>query len=136
MKKVHTAPDTSKKDDLLKAVKAFKEAHPDLTFAADYTWLSQITTYSIDNIVMILTQCDMRGINPVTLEGFKGYAGWQLVGRQVRKGEKGYAILAPITRKVEDSTSGEEIAHIVACKITYVFDLSQTDEIKAEGEGE
>lgn len=54
-----------------------------------------------------------------------GYKAWQKLGRQVRKGEKGIAILVPMTRKVTDS-KGEEITK-VWFGTGYVFDVSQTD---------
>ena len=59
-----------------------------------------------------------------------GYRRWQQLGRQVRKGEKGIKILAPISRKVaEDEETGEavRVAKLVGFKTATVFDVSQTD---------
>jgi N-terminal domain of anti-restriction factor ArdC len=62
-----------------------------------------------------------------------GYNTWKSVGRQVSKGEKGIAILAPVVRKVDvdataqdTSTQTEERRRIVAFTQAYVFDISQT----------
>jgi antirestriction protein ArdC len=57
-----------------------------------------------------------------------GYREWQQLGRQVRKGEHGIKITAPVT--VKDSETGE--ARIVNTQTATVFDVSQTDPIAAE----
>lgn len=55
-----------------------------------------------------------------------GFKKWQSMGRFVRKGEHGIAILAPIfTTKTNDE--GEEEQLLVGFKTVFVFDLSQTD---------
>jgi hypothetical protein len=54
-----------------------------------------------------------------------GYNGWRKVGRQVRRGEKGIAILAPIVIKKQDE--GGERSVLVGFKTVYVFDVAQTD---------
>jgi hypothetical protein len=56
----------------------------------------------------------------------RGYREWLAHGRQVRKGEQGIQILAPIAKKGEDG-DGE----LVGVRIAYVFDVAQTD--PAEG---
>ena len=58
-----------------------------------------------------------------------GYRAWQSMGRQVRKGEKGIVILAPIVRTREDPDSelGEKQRAVVAFRHTHVFDIAQTD---------
>jgi hypothetical protein len=53
-----------------------------------------------------------------------GYREWQAFGRQVRKGEKGIPLLAPVTQK--DKETGE--TRVVNMKTTTVFDVTQTDE--------
>ena len=70
----------------------------------------------------------------------KGFKAWNKLGRYVRKGEKGIAILAPCFRKVtefkepEDKTvyhdeagEKEEKRVIGGFRIAYVFDLAQTE---------
>jgi antirestriction protein ArdC len=61
-----------------------------------------------------------------------GFKAWQSMGRHVRKGEKGIAILAPIVRKVDDTpsegTREDTIARpVVGFRTVYVFDVAQTD---------
>lgn len=55
----------------------------------------------------------------------KGYRAWQQVGRQVRKGERGIAIFAPMTRK--EVKDGKERQVVSGFRIVKVFDISQTD---------
>jgi antirestriction protein ArdC len=61
-----------------------------------------------------------------------GFHRWLELGRHVRKGEKGIAILAPIVHrlKIEDEATGEEqtiVSAPRAFRVVYVFDVSQTD---------
>jgi hypothetical protein len=56
----------------------------------------------------------------------RGYREWLAHGRQVRKGEQGIQILAPVTKKGEDG-DGE----LIGVRIAYVFDVSQTDPVEA-----
>lgn len=56
-----------------------------------------------------------------------GYETWRKLGRQVRKGEKGIPIFAPmIFRDKQKDSDGQESSHIWF-KVVYVFDLEQTD---------
>ncbi|WP_162907099.1 ArdC family protein [Allorhizocola rhizosphaerae] len=74
-----------------------------------------------------------------------GYRTWQQLGRQVRKGERGIAILAPVVKTMkpahekgtdtsnhdsevepEDATADARKA-VQGFKISYVFDISQTE---------
>lgn len=54
-----------------------------------------------------------------------GYRAWQSLGRQVRKGEHGIRILAPIVCRNRDRDDDED--HVVAFKTASVFDVSQTE---------
>jgi hypothetical protein len=62
-----------------------------------------------------------------------GFQQWRRLGRYVRTGEHGIAILAPIVRTVEqaepDDAAGpaEGERRCVAFKVVYVFDVAQTD---------
>ena len=56
-----------------------------------------------------------------------GYREWQEAGRQVRKGEHGIQLTAPVVKK--DAETGE--ARVVNVRTVTVFDVSQTDEIAA-----
>lgn len=52
-----------------------------------------------------------------------GYKAWQALGRQVRKGEKGIRILAPMIRKDKETGDSE----CFGFKCVSVFDVAQTD---------
>jgi hypothetical protein len=81
---------------------------------------SRFHRYSFRNVIMILSQCpDATHV--------AGYRAWQDMGRQVRKGEKAIAILAPIIRKVEDEKTGEEVRRMTGVKGSSVFDIAQTE---------
>ena len=103
-------------------------------------WLdvaAKFHNYSFNNTLLLLAQ------KPDATQ-VAGYNLWQELGRQVVKGEKGLAILAPVTRKIEsDETnsataaepqgaaadSGESAAtarRVVGFRPVYVWDVSQT----------
>jgi antirestriction protein ArdC len=58
-----------------------------------------------------------------------GFHNWLKLGRYVRKGEKGIAILAPMFFKDKRQTAdgSETESQRIWFKVVYVFDLSQTD---------
>lgn len=68
-----------------------------------------------------------------------GYQAWKILGRQVRKGEKGMMILAPIVYRSRQGRSNEDdgdtdggpidmvAVRPVGFRATYVFDVAQTD---------
>jgi antirestriction protein ArdC len=64
-----------------------------------------------------------------------GYRTWQALGRQVRRGEHGIAVLAPVTYRTQESATGttdttepDECARqLRGFKFEHVFDISQTD---------
>jgi hypothetical protein len=67
-----------------------------------------------------------------------GYRSWQQLGRQVRKGEHGIAILAPVTYRRSDSTDPSATADpnpdpgatgriVRGFRVAHVFDIGQTD---------
>lgn len=61
----------------------------------------------------------------------RGYRQWQAVGRQVRKGEKSFAILVPIIKKrtTENPETGEkeEASYIAGFTSAPVFGIEQTE---------
>jgi hypothetical protein len=66
----------------------------------------------------------------VILNGFtdaRGFKQWQEVGRSVKKGEKAFYILGPVTKKVTDKESGEERVIVVGFKGLPVFGYEQTE---------
>ena len=79
--------------------------------------------YSFANTQLIWSQAISRGFPPSRVAGYRT---WQEVGRQVRRGERGLAILAPLTRKIE-AEDGEDERRVVGFRPVHVFDISQTD---------
>ncbi|RMB57463.1 hypothetical protein EAX62_15580 [Tessaracoccus antarcticus] len=94
------------------------------------TWLKvahHFHTYSLNNQILIAIQ------NPSATQ-VAGYRTWKATGHQVRKGEKGISILAPVTapRHTPDGqplldAKGTQLRGIVGVKPATVFDISQTD---------
>ena len=105
-----------------------REGIATLTSSERWTrWLeaqSRFHHYSFGNTLLILLQ------RPDATR-VAGYRAWLQLRRQVRKGEKGIAILAPIANRirVEDENGEEKVlagpAH--AFRIAHVFDVAQTD---------
>ena len=56
-----------------------------------------------------------------------GFHTWRTLGRFVRKGEKGIAILAPIVARRRDDTEADESKTVVGFRTAYVFDVEQTE---------
>jgi len=85
--------------------------------------MARFHRYSAGNLLLILSQ------RPDATH-VAGYGTWKSLGRQVRRGEKGILILAPIVRR--DKQTGENQSRregdtIVAFRTAHVFDISQTD---------
>ena len=95
-------------------------------------WLAAMVTaarfhdYSLGNWLLVWSQAEQRG---TTVTRPAGYRTWQQLGRHVRRGERGYRILAPMTRRVSpDDAETEEPERIVTgFRVVTVFDVSQTD---------
>jgi antirestriction protein ArdC len=80
--------------------------------------------YSLGNLLLIaLQRPDARRV--------AGFQTWKSLGRHVRKGERGIAILAPMTykRTATDEATGEEreVIGVRGFRPVYVFDIAQTD---------
>jgi antirestriction protein ArdC len=79
--------------------------------------------YSLHNVMLIALQMPRASY-------VAGFRTWKKLGRLVRKGEKGIAILAPLVRhKSRDnaSLSPEESPEIFGFRAAWVFDVSQTE---------
>lgn len=87
----------------------------------------QLHGYSASNVAWLAGQAAARGTD---LEAVAGYRKWQSLGRQVQKGEAGYRVIAPVTRKIEpdevDASTGEPERKIVGWRVETVFDVGQT----------
>jgi hypothetical protein len=66
----------------------------------------------------------------VALHGYsdaRGFRQWQEVGRHVKRGERAFYILAPVTRKLVDEATGEGRVIVVGFRGVPVFGLEQTE---------
>jgi antirestriction protein ArdC len=90
--------------------------------------MARFHRYSINNVLLIQSQ--HPGATHVA-----GFATWRQLGRFVRRGEKGIAILVPLAHRRRDleDVSGDNdsncdaVRTVVGFKTGYVFDVSQTD---------
>jgi DNA primase len=88
---------------------------------AEYlAFAARFRQYSFNNTMLILIQCP-------TATRVASYKQWAAMGRQVRKGEKGLQIFAPMMRKREDEKTGEEKRYVSGFRLVSTFDVSQTD---------
>jgi antirestriction protein ArdC len=79
--------------------------------------------YSPNNVLLITVQRP-----DATLVA--GYRAWAQLGRQVQRGERGIAILAPVIRKVDATEAPdpeEGVRKLRGFRIAHVFDVSQTE---------
>ena len=86
-------------------------------------FMSKFYNYSVNNIVLIMLQKPDASL-------IAGYKAWQTkFKRQVRKGEKGITILAPLPHKIikEDENGEEKEINWTSFRAVKVFDISQTD---------
>src|ERR1700693_5509508 len=87
---------------------------------------SRFHTYSFRNQCLIAAQCP-------TATRVAGYQAWRQLGRWVRRGETGIAILAPITRRRtdvaadDDATETADRTRVHGFRSADVFVVAQTD---------
>ena len=94
---------------------------------------SKFYNYSFGNTILIYSQ------NPEA-SYVKGYKSWNQLGRYVKKGAKGLAILAPCFNKTEvfkepenkseyhDAEGEKEVKKVISgFRVTYVYDIADTD---------
>ena len=94
---------------------------------------SKFYNYSFGNTILIYSQ------NPEA-SYVKGYKAWNQLGRYVKKGSKGLAILAPCFKKTEvfkepenkseyhDAEGEKETKKVISgFRVTYVYDIADTD---------
>lgn len=89
------------------------------TLEAFLAMLAKFHRYSFGNVMLILSQ------RPDATH-VAGYRAWQKLDRQVRKGEKGITIIAPMMLKKDADNAGDP-EKVLRFKATSVFDVSQTD---------
>ena len=111
-------------DNLLATLKA-ELAQPGRSLIPLLTSISRFPKYSLSNQRLILAQRP-----PATC--VMGYRAWNKAGFQVRKGEKGIAIYAPMLfatrRDIDDlDNTDDSIAPRLGYRLIYVFDVAQVD---------
>src|ERR1017187_339871 len=95
-------------------------------WAEDLRAPARFHRYSANNLMLIL----MQRPDATRVAGFRT---WLDLGRHVRKGENGIAILAPCVyggQTREDQETGERLTterRVVGFRVVHVFDVSQTD---------
>jgi antirestriction protein ArdC len=104
---------------------ALEDGHSE-TLTKYLATLARFHSYSFNNVLLIA--CQMPEATEVA-----GYQTWRKLGRQVRKGEKGIAIVAPVVYKKRDEVNVERVADdgaedaLRGFKVVHVFDVSQTE---------
>jgi hypothetical protein len=79
---------------------------------------SPCRSWSWRNQLLVATHCHSEA---------RGFRQWEQVGRRVKKGEKAFRILSPVTKKKVDEKTGEEKQVVIGFKGTAVFGLEQTE---------
>ncbi len=80
--------------------------------------------YSMHNVCLIVSQCP-------TATRVAGFQTWRTMGRFVRRGEKGIAILAPIVARKGTVPADDDPKTVVGFRAAYVFDgLSRDSDLE------
>ena len=110
-------------DNLLATLKA-ELAQPGKSILPLLGVMSRFAKYSLSNQLLIFAQ------RPNATH-VQGYRAWNKAGYQVRKGEKGIAIYAPMlfAKRAETDASDESDAPRLGYRVAYVFDIAQVDAI-------
>lgn len=82
--------------------------------------MAKFTRYSLRNVFLI-------GSQKPEASHVAGFQTWKSLGRNVRKGEKGILILAPIVRNRKSTESDSEEEVLFGFRPAHVFDISQTE---------
>jgi len=65
---------------------------------------ARFTRYSANNVLLLWMQAEERGVG---LSRVAGYRAWQAMGRQVKKGTKSLAVIAPVRRRLSAEEAAE-----------------------------
>ena len=109
-------------DNLLTTLKE-RLAQPGTSLLPLLTTMSRFSRYSLANQVLVFAQ------RPDATH-VQGYRAWTKAGYQVRKGEHGIAIYAPMRFTQRDSDTlddGATASPRLGFRVAYVFDISQVD---------
>lgn len=121
------------KEALAKIEAALQNINTDADWLAFLSFSSKFYRYSARNSLLIYVQRPQASY-------VKGYRAWNDLGRYVKKGAKGIAILAPCTRTIEvfkelenkteyQDAEAEKVKKTILSgfRIVYVYDISDTD---------
>ena len=118
-------------------VSAVESIHSGDDWARMLAVAARLHSYSIRNLLLLMSQAAERGWDPTSVGPFGGYRALQSIGRQVRAGERGLAVLAPVLRRPSMTNRGhgyidpeDDIPRpvLVGFRIVHVFDVQrQTD---------
>ncbi|MGE3109318.1 MAG: ArdC-like ssDNA-binding domain-containing protein [Phycisphaerales bacterium] len=105
----------------LQALAADLEAGRSESLTRYLSVMARFHRYSFGNCLLILCQ------RPTATQ-VAGFHAWLRLGRHVRRGERGIAIIAPmrITRR-QDADGDDKAATVLRFRVVYVFDVEQTD---------
>lgn len=115
----HLHPESRQPDILTRLEQAVAAIHDSESFRRYLATQARFHRYSFGNTLLIALQ------RPDATQ-VAGFQTWRRLGRFVRKGEKGIAIVVPHTRTVETEDEGEE-ERLTHFGTGFVFDISQTD---------
>lgn len=117
-------------DKQLESLSEALEAGRSETLTAFLSTMARFHRYSLGNVLLIMVQCPEA-------THVAGFHTWKSLGRFVKPGEKGIAILAPMLLKNKEdpsdskNESGDADANSderhLRFRVVYVFDASQTD---------
>lgn len=110
-------------DELLKGLRA-KLAQPGTSLLPVLDLMSRFAHYSLHNQLLIFLQ------RPLATR-VMGFQAWRQAGYQVRKGEKGIAIYAPMRFKSESPDADEPTSRL-RFRVAHVFDITQVDPIDGQ----
>lgn len=127
MMKVKTKPIVNTKEKVKEAYTLIEQGIKNITSSEQYKeflkFSASFYNYSLNNQLLIWAQ-------KPTATYVAGFNAWKKLGRNVKKGEKGIQILAPMRIKAtrfNEDIEEEETVEFNRYRVTYVFDVSQTE---------
>ena len=115
-------------EEAIEKLAAELETQPSAALQKYLRAMANFRRYSVGNLLLILSQCP-------SATKVAGFHAWQKMGRHIKKGAKGIAILAPmvmrkkmvvVTGPDEDDIAEKE-EEVVRYKPVYVWDVSMTE---------
>ncbi|MGH9064568.1 MAG: ArdC-like ssDNA-binding domain-containing protein, partial [Acidimicrobiales bacterium] len=92
---------------------------------------ARLHTYSAGNVALLMAQAIERGWDPAELGPLGGYRTLQALGYQVRRGERGLVVLAPVIARARGLLEGEangdrdrDRAVLRGFRLAHVFDVA------------